>query len=96
MEKVKWEGRAGRLRFHHFNEYLNSGVQIFPDSRLVDLKKSWRIIKRIIKTRAKPRVAFLKEHNGWIAFRAPRIHGEEYITKTLNAMKCTLEEGIFL
>lgn len=96
MEKIKWESGAGRFRYYSFSEYMRVGVQLFPDAQLVDLKKSWRITKRILRTRARPRVAFLKEVNGWIAYRNPRIHGEEYITKTLDAMKCSFAEGTFL
>jgi hypothetical protein len=96
MEKMKWESGAKRIRFHHFDEYISTGVQLFPDAYLVDLMKSWRIIKRITKTRAKPRMVYVQEHDGWIVYRNPRIHGEEYITKLLSAMKCTSEEGAFL
>lgn len=96
MEKVKWEDIAGRIRYYHFTEYLKSGVQIIPESNLSDLKKSWRITKRIVKTRAKPRVMRLPQGGGWIVFRFPRIHGEEYITKTLDVMKCMLGEATFL
>jgi hypothetical protein len=95
MEKMKWESHSGRLRFHHFDEYLKTGVQIFPDSYLVDLMKSWRITKRILKTRAKPRMVYIKEQNGWIVYRNPKIHGDEYIIRTLNAMKCMYGEDIF-
>jgi hypothetical protein len=49
MEKMKWESGAKRIRFHHFDEYISTGVQLFPDAYLVDLMKSWRIIKRITK-----------------------------------------------
>jgi len=97
MEKsIKWESGTGRLRYYSFSEYMKIGVQVFPDARLIDLKKSWRITKRVLKTRARPRVLFLKEQNGWIAFRHPRIHGDEYLTRTLDAMKCSYEEGTFL
>lgn len=96
MEKIKWENSAGRLRYYSFSEYIKIGVQVFPDARLIDLKKSWRIAKRVIKTRARPRVAHFKEQNGWIVYRHPRIHGEEYITKTLDAMRFLYEEGTFL
>lgn len=96
MEKVTWESNSGRLLFHSFETYLKTGIQTFPPSNISDIKKSWRIIKRITKTRARPRVAYISHSDTWIAFRAPRIHGEEYIMNTLNAMKCTLEEGTFL
>ncbi len=75
---------------------MSTGFQLFPDAHLVDLMKSWRIIKRITKTRAKPRLLYNQMYNGWIAYRNPRIHGEEYITKLLNAMNCTCEEVTFL
>lgn len=96
MEKIKWESGVGRLRYYSFAEYMKEGVQIFKDARPIDLKKSWRITKRILKTRARPRIVFLREHNGWIVFRRPRIHGEEYITRTLDAMKCSYEAATFL
>jgi hypothetical protein len=96
MEKVKWESESGRFLFYSFETYLKTGVQLFHQSNISDLKKSWRIIKRITKTRARPRVAYISNSNTWIAFRAPRIHGEEYIMNTLSAMKCTLEDGTFL
>jgi len=96
MEKMKWEGGTGRLKYYSFAEYMKNGVQVFKDARPIDLKKSWRITKRILKTRARPRMAFLREINGWIVFRHPRIHGEEYITKTLDALKFSYEEATFL
>lgn len=87
----KWTREVGRLRMHHFNEFRKSGIQVFPKARKSDLKKSWKLYKRILKTRSAPKVVAIKNRKGWIVFRLPRIGSEESLTKILDAMKSMLE-----
>jgi|688.fasta_scaffold24492_9 hypothetical protein len=97
-EHGRWEGRAGRLTFYQFDLFLQNGWQFYAGATLNDLRRSWRITKRILKTRARPRVqaTILNGKRGLIVYRLPRIHGEESLTETLNAMKCTSESGTYL
>lgn len=87
----KWTRDTGRLRFYSFGEFMQTGIQRFPKARKIDLKKSWKLTQRILRTRAQPRIAPKRGRKEWIVFRRPRIAGEEYLTTTLNAMKSMLE-----
>jgi hypothetical protein len=90
--------RVGRLRFHQFNEFLNEGMQFYPYATLFELKRSWKITKRLLSTRAAPRVqpGSLNGIEGIFVYRRARIVGEESLMKRLNATKFTSEKVMFL
>ncbi len=95
----KWDKQQGRLWFVDFSEFLNSGIQVVPlGCKKSDLQLSWKITKRILGVRSKPRVLMMDQNgnHGYLIYRNPRIYGEEYLTKALAVMKSTSEEGEYL
>ena len=94
----KWEIRPGNIVFYSFHEFLFHGAQVFPEVDLKHLRESWNITKRILKSRSNPRVKEIRQNgkSGHLVYRLPRIHGEESLMKTLNAMNFTSEEAEFL
>jgi hypothetical protein len=92
------EHRVGRFRFYQFDEFFSQGIQFYPFAHLHELKRSWRITKKLLKTRSKPkaRMGMEGERQGIFIYRLPRIVGEEFLTKRLNATKFTSEKVTYL
>jgi hypothetical protein len=92
------EHRVGRFRFYQFDEYFSKGIQFYPYAHLHELKRSWKITKKLLKTRSKPRVREGMEEgmNGIFIYRLPRIVGEEYLMKRLNATRFMSEKVMYL
>jgi hypothetical protein len=94
----KWEIRPGNIVFYKFHEFLFHGAQVFFEVDIKHLRESWKITKRILKSRSNPRVKEIHQNGrgGHLVCRRPRIHGEESLMKTLIAMNFTSEEAEFL
>lgn len=90
--------RKGRFRFYQFDKYFEEGIQFYPYATVKELSRSWRIISKILKTRARPkaRCGVHEGLEGIFVYRQPRIHGEESIIKLLNATRFTSEEVTYL
>ena len=90
--------RRGRMRFYQFSEFLENGIQFYPYATIPELSKSWRITRKLLKTRSRPKalMGMKNGQEGIYVFRTPRIYGEEYLTKILNATKFTFGEPTFL
>jgi hypothetical protein len=90
--------RKGRFRFYHFDDYLEDGIQFYPYATVNELSRSWRITSKLLKTRARPKARFgLHEgKEGIFVYRQPRIHGEEYLIKLLDATKFMSEKVTYL
>ena len=92
------EHRVGRFRFYQFDEYFSNGIQFYPYAHLHELKRSWRITKKLLKTRSRPRArtGLSGTQKGIFIYRLPRIVGEESLMKRLDATKFTSEKVMFL
>lgn len=92
------EHRVGRFRFYQFDEFFSQGIQFYPYAHLHELKRSWRITKKLLKTRSKPRAREGVEENqmGIYIYRLPRIVGEESLMRRLNATKFMSEKVMYL
>lgn len=90
--------RKGRFRFYQFDKYFEEGIQFFPYATVKELSRSWRIISKLLKTRARPKARFgiHEGMDGIFVYRQPRIHGEECLTTNLNATKFTSEVVTYL
>lgn len=90
--------RKGRFRFYQFDRYLSDGIQFYPYATVKELSRSWRITSKLLKTRARPKARFgLHEGvEGIFVYRQPRIHGEEFLTKQLDATRFTSEVVTYL
>lgn len=90
--------RRGRMRFYQFKEFFEVGMQFYPYASVSELSKSWRITRKLLKTRSRPKalMGMMDGKEGIYVFRTPRIYGEEYLTKILNATKFTFGEPTFL
>jgi hypothetical protein len=88
----------GRFRFYGFSLYLSEGIQFYPHATINELKHSWKITKRLLKTRAAPMARRGTEQgvSGIFVYRNARILGEESLTRRLAATKFTSKEVIFL
>jgi hypothetical protein len=89
---------VGRLKFYGFATYLKEGIQFYPYATIYQLQTSWKITKRLLNTRAKPRLreGELNGVSGIYIFRKPRIVGEESLMKRLAALKFTSERAMSL
>jgi len=90
--------RRGRFRFFHFDEFLEKGIQFFPYGTIPEISRAWNITKKLLKTRSRPKAQSgnCNGVEGIYVFRLPRIYGEEYLTKTLDAMRFTSEKPTYL
>ena len=87
------------MRFYQFSEFLEKGIQFYPYASVSELSKSWRITRKLLKTRSRPKAQAGMNENGKegiYVFRQPRIYGEECLTKTLNATRFTSGEQTYL
>lgn len=90
--------RKGRFRFYQFDGYFQDGIQFFPYATVKELSRSWKIVSKLLKTRARPK-ARCGTHEGMegiFVYRQPRIRGEESLINLLNATKFTSEEVTYL
>ena len=92
------EHRVGRFRFYQFDDFFSHGIQFYPYAHLHELKRSWRITKKLLKTRSRPRAREGQSgsQSGIYIYRQPRIVGEESLMKRLNATKFMSEKVMFL
>ena len=90
--------RRGRIRFYQFSEFLQFGIQFYPYASIQELSRSWRITKKLLKTRSRPKAlpGVQEGREGVFVFRTPRIYGEEFLTKILGATKFTSEGPTYL
>lgn len=90
--------RKGRFRFYQFDRYFEDGIQFYPYATVKELSRSWRIISKLLKTRARPKARYGNHEGmeGIFVYRQPRIHGEECLIELLNATRFTSEEVMFL
>lgn len=90
--------RRGRMRFYQFDAFFQFGIQFYPYASISELSKSWRITKKLLKTRSRPKATYGMQEGkeGVFVFRTPRIYGEEFLTKILNATRFTSGEQTFL
>ena len=92
------QNRVGRFKFYQFDDYLNNGIQFFPYATLNELKRSWRITKKLLKTRSEPkaRLGMLGSKEGIFIYRNARIVGEESLMKQLSATRFMSEKVMSL
>jgi hypothetical protein len=92
------QNRVGRFKFYQFDEFLNNGIQFFPYATINELKRSWRITKKLLKTRSKPkaRPGMLGSREGIFIYRNARIVGEESLMRQLNATRFMSEKVMSL
>lgn len=90
--------RRGRMRFYQFREFLELGIQFYPYATIPELSRSWRVTRKLLKTRSRPKalMGMRDGKEGIYVFRTPRIYGEEYLMKTLDATKFTFGTPTFL
>jgi len=90
--------RRGRMRFYQFDSFFRFGIQFYPYASIQELSKSWRITRKLLKTRSRPKAlrGMQNEKEGVFVFRTPRIYGEEFLTKILGATKFTSESPTYL
>jgi hypothetical protein len=84
----------GRFRFFGFSQYLSEGIQFYPYATINELKHSWKITKRLLKTRAAPMARRGTERgvSGVYVYRNARILGEESLMRRLAVTKFTSKE----
>lgn len=90
--------RRGRMRFYQFSEFFEMGIQFYPYATINELSRSWRVTKKLLKTRSKPKARMGTRNGveGVYVYRQPRIYGEESLIKTLDATKFTSDTQTFL
>lgn len=90
--------RRGRMRFYQFDKFFETGIQFYPYATIAELSRSWRITKKLLKTRSRPkaRMGMMNGVEGTYVYRQPRIYGEECLTKILGATKFTSDTQTFL
>lgn len=86
------------MRFYQFFEFFEAGIQFYQYATIPELSKSWRLTKKLLKTRSRPkaRMGMKNGAEGVYVYRQPRIYGEECLTKTLNATRFTSDIQTFL
>lgn len=86
------------MRFYQFDAFLQFGIQFFPYASIHELSRSWRITRKLLKTRSRPKATQGMQNGmeGIFVYRMPRIYGEEFLTKILGATKFTSGEQTFL
>lgn len=86
------------MRFYQFSEFLENGIQFYPYATIPELSRSWRITRKLLKTRSRPkaRIGMKGNTEGVFVYRQPRICGEECLMKTLDATRFTSDIQTFL
>lgn len=83
------EYKKGRLRFYGIDHYLIHGWQFYPDEYTATVVKSWRIMRKIMRIRARVmvRTASMNGCQGVILYRRSKMFGDASLINALAATK---------
>jgi hypothetical protein len=83
------EGRSGRQQFYGIEHYLVYGWQFYPSAYLSVVARSWKILRKFKRIRAKVRVALVLMNGvrGVLIYRASKRFGDESLISALAATK---------
>jgi hypothetical protein len=83
------EYKNGRIRFYGINHYLWHGWQFFPDEYTATIVKTWKVMRKLKRIRAKVfiRLGVMNNVHGVILYRRTKRFGDESLINALAATK---------
>ncbi len=83
------EGRSGRQQFYGIEHYLVHGWQFYPEAYVNVVARSWKILRKLKRIRAKVRIASAEKdgQRGAILYRTSKRFGDASLINALAATK---------